>query len=213
MKKGEKKKPIVDFSKPLRNVRQEKFAQLVASGRKIEEAFYTAGYASPATSPINPIRSKSNAYITRNNPTVSARVDALLMQSADAVSVTNERIIEELAHIAFADITEVVEWDAAIPTLIPETNGEYALIQGVKLKPSNELPRRVRAAISEVRQTSTGIAIKFHSKDAALEKLARIRNMFPKEAVTVNNNTINLVDLILQSFELEKKGEGGEGGA
>jgi phage terminase small subunit len=47
----------------------------------------------------------------------------------------------------------------------------------VTLKDSSALPPEVRAAVSEVKQTKDGVAIKFHSKTAALEMLARYFGM------------------------------------
>lgn len=155
----------------LSNPKHELFAQEVAKGTTLEAAYERAGYAA----------SRKNAQRLRSNEGVSSRIEEILSQAAERTGVTVDRITEELVHIAFADITDAVRWGEAIVAARPgseDGDDDFVMIQGIELRPSEELPKRVSAAISEVRKTKEGLAIKFHDKIAALDKLGKQLGMF-----------------------------------
>jgi predicted metal-dependent phosphoesterase TrpH len=78
----------------LRKVRQERFAQAVAAGHSQEEAQVIAGYA----------RNGRNAWRLRQTEAIAKRIEEILNESAKKIAVSREKIIEELAKVAFADI-------------------------------------------------------------------------------------------------------------
>ena len=82
------------------------------------------------------------------------------------VEISQDRILEELACIAFGDVRDVAEWTEA---------------GGVKLKDSDSLTPAQAAAISEVSETTTkdggNRRIKRHDKVKALELLMRHKGM------------------------------------
>ena len=51
----------------------------------------------------------------------------------------------------------------------------------VTLRDSADVPPAMRAAVSEVRQTASGISVKLHSKVAALDALAKHLGLFREE--------------------------------
>lgn len=184
---------------PLTNAKHERFAQEIAKGATTEDAYSYAGY-SP---------SLKNAQRLKAREDIRDRIEGILREAAEKNGVTVERIVQEMATIAFADITEAVRWGEALPVARPGDDGEptdeFLLIQGVELKPSADLPKRVTAAISEVRRTKEGIAIKFHDKNAALDKLARHLGMF-KDKLEVSGQ-LTLAELVMQSYAPKPGGE------
>lgn len=80
--------------------------------------------------------------------------------------VTQDRVIEELARIAFADMRDYFVWG-------PGKDGESRVI----VRPSTELTDDQAAAVAEVSQTVTAaggtLRVKLHDKMAALNLLAK----------------------------------------
>lgn len=97
---------------------------------------------------------------------VAEAIQKALARRAAKVEVTQERVVEELARVAFGDLRGVSTWGP----------------DGVSLKPSDELTDEQSAAISEVVETVTkdggSVRIKRHDKVKALELLGRHLGMF-----------------------------------
>ena len=83
--------------------------------------------------------------------------------------ITRERVLRELADIAFCDIADYCEI----------TDGETLV-----LRPTAALSRSSRAAIVGIKTGTKGIEIKFADKLSALEKLGRYLGIFDKKADT-----------------------------
>jgi phage terminase small subunit len=113
-------------------------------------------------------------------------VAAIEVQRAPAPEVAAEtsldqRVIAELAKIAFADIREVVSWQANVVGFVQDEDGgqRLAVTNEVALKSSHELADAVAAGIAEISQTSKGaLKVKMHSKLAALTKLGEHLGLF-----------------------------------
>lgn len=96
--------------------------------------------------------------------------------------ITQERVLEELAKIAFVDVTDYV-------------NDDYSM------KPKNELEPKQRSALSQikVRQEDKGdkgkettVEFKTWSKDKALMTLAEMTGLIDRKGdVNIQNNTQN----------------------
>ena len=125
-------------------------------------------------------------------PQVSGRISALRAEIAKRAEITAEKVLRELARIAFADIRKAVKWTNG-PAL--DMNGEEGIKieSSVMLVPSEELDDDIAAAISEVSQTKDGIRIKFHSKEAALGTLAKHFGIVKENAQFILNNTQNVL--------------------
>ena len=149
----------------LKNPRREKFAQLFATGMTLENAYEGAGYR----------RNKKHAYILRWTPEVAERIEEIQTTAAAKVGVTVERIITELAKIAFANAGDYFQWGPG----------------GVAIVPSETLTADQRSVIAEVSETKSetggSIKLKLSDKQAALEKLGRHLGMF-KEKVEVSGH-------------------------
>lgn len=89
--------------------------------------------------------------------------------------VTQERVVMELARVAFADATDYV--GVEIRTYTKEDGGELAY-PAVVLKETAELSTDQRAAIASIKQGANGVEVKLCDKIKALELLGRHIGMF-----------------------------------
>lgn len=100
----------------------------------------------------------------------NANVAAYLAERQKALQrrteVTQERVIGELAAIAFADVADYVQ-------IID--NGGFPMVQ---LTPTKDIPANKRAAIAGIKQGNNGIEVKLHNKLDALDKLGRHLGLF-----------------------------------
>lgn len=149
----------------LRDARRERFAQFVASGVPYTKAYVQAGYKA----------NEKSAHRCRHRADVSGRIDEIMGAAAAKNDVTVERVVGELAKIAFASAGDFFTWGP----------------KGVKVIDSATLTDEQRSVISEVQETITeggrSIRVKLSDKQAALEKLGRYLGMF-REKVELDAN-------------------------
>ena len=98
------------------------------------------------------------------NVRIRAAIDAAKARRSEATGITAERVLREYARVAFADLRHVMDWGP----------------DGVTLRPSDALNDDAAAALSEVRQTKDGLAVKLHPKTTALDALARHVGLFDR---------------------------------
>ena len=89
--------------------------------------------------------------------------------------ISQDRVVKELARIAFADATDY----ACVETLTYENeDGTVSPVQIVSPKDTDTLSDDQRAAIAGIKQGANGIEVKLHDKIKALELLGRHIGMF-----------------------------------
>ena len=147
------------------NIRQQRFVDeylITGSGR---EAALRAGYS--------PHSAKDIAVYLRKLPHVAQAIHLRRAAAGRRTQVARDRVLMELARVAFSDIGEVLDW----------TNGD-----DITLRPKVEISPHDRAAIAEIapRRYGKGPRIKLHSKSRALDALVRI--------LGVNDKTMPAVD-------------------
>lgn len=95
------------------------------------------------------------------NIKIQKAIQRAMQQRAERTQVTQDRVVTELARIAFGDLSEVMSWSSS----------------GLSLKDSAELTADQLASIAEISETSSeksqSMRIKRHDKVRALEILAR----------------------------------------
>ena len=119
----------------------------------------------PAAAAVRAGYSEKHAAATghriKNLPHVRAAIAAAMEARSRRCGITQDRVVLELARIAFADISEFVDWD----------NG------GVNLRASRELSPQQTACVAEIVESAgksgKGLRIKLHGKTQALAALAR----------------------------------------
>lgn len=97
---------------------------------------------------------------------VQVRIEELRQKHQKRHEVTVDRVVQELAQIAFSNAGDFFAWGP----------------DGVRVKASSELTEAQRGVISEVQETKTEkggtIRVKLSDKQAALEKLGRHLGIF-----------------------------------
>lgn len=137
--------------------RQQRFVEEFPIDFNGTQAAIRAGYA--------PRSATTAAARLLANDKVSTALSKEWAAIRERNKVTVDRLIEELAPVAFSRLTDVVSWDS----------------NGVTVKASEELGDSALASIKSVRFQETAtehgttrtIEVKMHDKLAALEKLAK----------------------------------------
>lgn len=89
--------------------------------------------------------------------------------------ISQDRVVKELARIAFADATDYAQVETRT---VEKDDGTEVSYQTGTLKNTAELSPEQRAAISGIKQGANGVEIKLHDKIKALELLGRHIGMF-----------------------------------
>ena len=109
---------------------------------------------------------------TVTKPEISAAIQPdrdEIAERAERLGVTPERVLQEYARIAFADLRRFADWGP----------------DGVVLKSTGALSAADTAAISEITTSGAGSGnyrVKLYDKKAALDAIARHLGMFPAAA-------------------------------
>jgi hypothetical protein len=115
---------------------------------------------------------KSRWLERRRHKAAQARQDEI-MERAARLGITADRVLEEYARIAFADLGHIVEWDE----------------KGMKVQKDAEL-----GAVAEIVQgagSGKPYRVKLYDKRAALDAIARYLGMSLPEASTEDEPTRN----------------------
>lgn len=141
--------------------KQQAFVQYyVANGFNAKEAAIAAGYSEKSAD--------SFSSQVLNNPKVKKAIADLVEGELYRRGVSKERVIAEIARIAFSDIRQVLTWDD----------------KGIKLKDSKSIKRDTAAAIQSVKEKVSidkedgsvlhiNREIKMYDKKSALDTLAK----------------------------------------
>jgi phage terminase small subunit len=101
---------------------------------------------------------------------VAEAIRVAMSERSERTKITLDRVLEELALIAFSDMRDFVTWGP----------------NGVRLKASDELPEKVARCVSELAESpgkyGSSIRLKLHDKLAALDKLARHIGFFGEDS-------------------------------
>lgn len=126
--------------------KQKRFVQEYFVDLNATAAAQRAGYKDPNI---------GRQLITKNN--VSAAIQEAIEKRQNRVEITQDRVLQELASIAFAKGTDYA-----------------SIISGiVMMNDTGELTEEQKAAIVSIKQTKEGVEVKLADKMKALELLAR----------------------------------------
>lgn len=113
------------------------------------------------------------------NVKVKAYIDEQMQKRAKRTEVTQDKVVAELAKIAFAQITDFVEIDSRNNVIIRSTD---------------EMDKNKIGAIAGIKEGQNGIEVKMNDKEKALELLGRHLGMWnDKQEITA---TISYEDYI-----------------
>ena len=153
--------PSINFESDL-TIQQQAFVNEYVVHFDATRAARTAGYSEKSV--------MSQACQLLKNPKVQKGINEALENYGLKHDVLKKRVLDQLANIAFSDITDFQEW-----------SGDYAT-----LKDSKGLTKGQRAAIQEVKVTTItkedsathSVHVKLCSKEKALELLGKHLGMF-----------------------------------
>lgn len=133
--------------------KQERFCEEYLIDLNATQAAIRAGYSA------NTAREQGAQNLSKLN--IQEKIAELKAERSKRTEITQDRVVKELAAMAFANVTD------------------YARVEGglVFITPTAELTPTQQAAIVGIKQTQAGIEIKL-SKDRALEMLGRHLGMF-----------------------------------
>lgn len=161
----------------LGNPKWEIFAQEVANGVPVADAYVKAGFKP----------NDGNARTLRAKQAVNTRIQAILSErehihtkaiekAIEDTGISIGRVLTELAKIGFADIRKAVKWGEGVAVL--DADGNMQISNGVALVGSEQVDDATAGAIAEVSQTKDGLKIKMHDKRGALVDIGRHLGMF-----------------------------------
>ena len=130
---------------------------------------------------------------------VQAEIQRLTAAKAARASMEADEVVEQLANIIRADISDVLTWGMAevedaegLPVTLP--NGQAIMRPTISIIDSSSLPRSITGAIAEVSMTDKGtFKVKMHDKGAAIEKLMRHLGMFEKDNKQKADGLVELI--------------------
>jgi phage terminase small subunit len=140
----------------LKDIREERYAQFVARGLPRPEAYRKAGFKAR-----NP--SRQDLYHMLSKPRIKARVAEIVAKAAAANDVTVERIIKELALIAFANLHDYMTIGPdGQPSLDWEnlTRDQAAALQEVTTE-DTEFGRKTKFKLSDKQQALLTLGKRF----------------------------------------------------
>ncbi|WP_083509462.1 terminase small subunit [Hyphomicrobium sulfonivorans] len=145
------------------------------------QAYIETGNASEAYRRAYDAKGMKSATVNRKafelleNGKIAARIAHLQAKTAEKHEITKDRIVAELAKIAFADIRQAVKWGSTPLDTTSENASPNGLnIYPVALVPSELIADDIAAAVSEVSLTQSGVKIRMYDKKSALVDLAKM---------------------------------------
>ena len=121
-------------------------------------------------------------------PPVKQRIEELRAQTYRRHEKTVDRLINELATIAFSDIRDVLSFSE----------------NGVVIKNSDDLPDSVAGAISEVSMDGDKVKVKLYDKLAAIDKLGKHFGMFVERREITGAGGKDLIPKQMDDLELAR---------
>ena len=134
--------------------KQQRFVEEYLVDLNATQAAIRAGYSEKSAARIS--------VELLNKTQVQKSIEKAQAKRAERTEVTADRVVTELAKIAFADPRDLMEWGP----------------DGLVLKDCRTIPDAAAAAVSEVSESNDGIKLKKLDKLKALELLGRHLGMF-----------------------------------
>lgn len=150
--------------------KQERFCRAyVANNGNGTQAAIAAGYSAQSAKYI--------AFDTLAIPAIQARLKALTAKALARFDTEGDRVLQELVIIGLADIADYIEFEDGKPVKVkPFDQMPFGATRAIKrLKERRTLVETLGAKEdqAETKVYNSTIEIEFHSKESALEQLAR----------------------------------------
>lgn len=114
---------------------------------------------------------------------IQNRINELIKKRESRTEITQDRVLNELAKLAFANATDYVE---------VEDMGTY---KRVNVTATKDIPKDKIAAIASIKEGTNGIEVKLHDKVKALELVGRHLGMFKDKIELSGETNINITPM------------------
>jgi len=161
------KKPTGNVKKKTITAKNSKFLDLYVSSGDLSKSWVDSGYSDSNAS--------SCAAKCLKKPHIKREYNRRLKIISKKVDFDALDVINELGIIAFANSDDYMDWhEVEIDIINPITQvSEKQIVSKAYLKPGHKVTRKMRAAISGIKEGINGIELKFHNKGQALESLKK----------------------------------------
>lgn len=163
--------------------KQKAFVQEYLVDLNATAAAKRAGY-SPKTA--NP----QGARLLANVSVQKAIQEAMKYRKA-RTEVTQDRVVTELAKIAFSDASDVAE---VVTRVVPDATGHTEQQQIVHIKDTKRLTPDQRAALAGIKEGKYGIEVTRYDKLKALELLGKHLGMFDGQQLQQDDSEVQIID-------------------
>ena len=172
--------------KPL-SIAEMRFCDGIIAGKTAEDAHFDA-YGSSV-----PRNGWSNSSRKLAQPHIQQRIVELRMGIEKSMRIDRERIVEEMADVAFANVSDYLDYDS----------------ESVRIKPMRDLTRRQARAIKNVTAEKGRISLEFHDKIAAIRQLCAVLGIGQGDInLTQNNFVIRTPEVVKDSKSFEAMAQG-----
>lgn len=127
-------------------------------------------------------------YENLRKPQIAEEIEKRQVKLRNKLEITQEKVLEELAAIAFANGTDFVTVTAT------------GLLD---IKPTSKVPREKLPAIAGIKYNQLGVEIKLHDKVRALELLGKHLGVFDNGAAAASEQENNIFEVIDESTREE----------
>lgn len=191
------------------NERQKRFADEYLIDLNCEAAAIRAGYS--------PRYARGNAHKLVANSCINEYIQKRMQERAERTEITQDRVLKELAIIAFsnaADYAHVVEKQATIESengtviALYDDDGNPLMYRTVEPTLTEQLTEDQRRALAVIKKGRDGFEVKPYDKVRALELIGKHLGMFTDKLVVNEGQTDDPFDG-LSTEELKKLIEDG----
>ena len=142
------------------NARQLRFIEEYLMDWNATRAAIRAGYS--------PNTAYSVGYDLLRHPEIAIQIEKRKHEFTERCKITYEQIAMELAAMAFADVTQIVNIEDKESEVDPGRKFKAVTVQSL-----DQVPQNLRPAIASIKYGPHGIEIKLHDKNKAMEQLRK----------------------------------------
>lgn len=131
---------------------------------------------------------------------IQKRIQQLKNERSERTEISQDRVLKELAAIAFADATDFVQvtekplYNSDGEKML-DNAGKIIMIPDVEITETEKLKPEQKKAIASIKQGRNGIEVKLNDKTKALELLGRHLGMW-NDKQEINLTAVNIEDFI-----------------
>lgn len=169
------------------SAKQAFFVQEYLVDLNATEAALRAGYSAKSA--------KAIGAENLTKPAIADAVEEAMAIRVKRIEVSQDAVLQELGAIAFGNIADVAEW----------TPGKVTVLD------SGSRSRTVLSAVAQVSETTNGVTLRMHDKQAALVNLGKHLGMFREKVELEVRDGAAIVDRLFNRLdELAERDDEGD---